>query len=85
MSSRGTSPGIVPGQEPDEEDFAAVNASVPPAGSDDEDVDVNAVVAGGDDDEGAGGEGGAARPADYDSEEEDKAEDVRLMRSERVF
>ena len=73
MSSRGTSPEtLAPGQEPAEEDFDAVNASVPPAASDDEeDVDVNAVVEGDDDDN------DEAVAAGANSEDDDQAEDVR--------
>ena len=74
MSSRGGSPAApapAPGQEPNDEDFEAVNASVPPAASDDEeDVDVNAVAEEMDDDDGAGADAGAV------SEDDDQAEDV---------
>lgn len=75
MSSRGTSPAaLAPGQEPGDDDFDAVNASVPPGASDDEeDVDVNA-VGGDDDDDGAGAAGDDAGAV---SEDDDQAEDVR--------
>ena len=74
MSSRGGSPAApapAPGQEPNDEDFEAVNASVPPTASDDEeDVDINAVAEEMDDDDGAGADAGAV------SEDDDQAEDV---------